>query len=319
MDGTMTSTQTRIGHTYRTLDVPVAGGDLRVAVWDPDPAAAAAPDVLLIHGVTSSHLAWPFVVDRLPGVRAVAPDLRGRGASNEVSGPAGMRAHADDLAAALDALGIARTVVVGHSMGAFVAVVFAHVYPERVSRLVLVDGGLPLDVPAGLDTDALVAGILGPTAARLSMRFADVGEYLEFWRGHPAFRADWTPELEDYLAYDLVDDGAGSLRPATSYATTADDSASGALPLASIAFSTGHSCVIRTSSVAAALAEASTLASVALPYRASSPLSMSTRWMPPSLPNRSSPAGKSRAIPVRVRDRRGSRPARRCSGRPLGR
>ena len=223
MDGTMTSTQTRIGHTYRTLDVPVAGGDLRVAVWDPDPAAAAAPDVLLIHGVTSSHLAWPFVVDRLPGVRAVAPDLRGRGASNEVSGPAGMRAHADDLAAALDALGIARTVVVGHSMGAFVAVVFAHVYPERVSRLVLVDGGLPLDVPAGLDTDALVAGILGPTAARLSMRFADVGEYLEFWRGHPAFRADWTPELEDYLAYDLVDDGAGSLRPATSYATTADD------------------------------------------------------------------------------------------------
>ncbi|MBD8024385.1 alpha/beta hydrolase [Microbacterium gallinarum] len=219
----MTSTQTRIGHTYRTLDVPVAGGDLRVAVWDPAPAKAAAPDVLLIHGVTSSHLAWPFVVDRLPGVRAVAPDLRGRGASNDVSGPAGMRAHAEDLAAALDALGIARTVVVGHSMGAFVAVVFAHLYPERVSRLVLVDGGLPLDVPAGLDTDALVAGILGPTAARLSMRFADVQEYLDFWRGHPAFRGDWTPELEDYLAYDLVDDGAGALRPATSYRTTADD------------------------------------------------------------------------------------------------
>lgn len=219
----MTSMQTRIGHTYRTLDVPVAGGDLRVAVWDPAPTKAAAPDVLLIHGVTSSHLAWPFVVDRLPGVRAVAPDLRGRGASNDVSGPAGMRAHAEDLAAALDALGIARTVVVGHSMGAFVAVVFAHLYPERVSRLVLVDGGLPLDVPAGLDTDALVAGILGPTAARLSMRFADVEEYLDFWRGHPAFRGDWTPELEDYLAYDLVDDGAGALRPATSYRTTADD------------------------------------------------------------------------------------------------
>jgi pimeloyl-ACP methyl ester carboxylesterase len=219
----MTSMQTRIGHTYRTLDVPVAGGDLRVAVWDPAPTKAAAPDVLLIHGVTSSHLAWPFVVDRLPGVRAVAPDLRGRGASNDVSGPAGMRAHAEDLAAALDALGIARTVVVGHSMGAFVAVVFAHLYPERVSRLVLVDGGLPLDVPAGLDTDALVAGILGPTAARLSMRFADVEEYLDFWRGHPAFRGDWTPELEDYLAYDLVDDGEGALRPATSYRTTADD------------------------------------------------------------------------------------------------
>ncbi|WP_127474512.1 alpha/beta hydrolase [Microbacterium sulfonylureivorans] len=224
MDRTMSSApQTRTGHRYRTVDVPVSGGDLRVGVWDPEPADAAAADVLLIHGVTSSHLAWPFVVDRLPGVRAVAPDLRGRGASNDLVGPAGLQAHADDLAAALDALGIERTVVVGHSMGAFVAVVFAHRHPDRVSRLVLVDGGLPLDVPAGLDTDTLVAGILGPTAARLSMRFADAGEYLDFWRSHPAFRADWTPELEQYLAYDLVADGAGAFRPATSYETTADD------------------------------------------------------------------------------------------------
>lgn len=222
MDGPMTRAATTT-HSYRTIDVPVPGGDLRVGVWDPAPPVADAPDVLLIHGVTASHLAWPFVVERLPGVRAVAPDLRGRGGSNGLTGAAGMRAHADDLAAALDALGIERTVVVGHSMGAFVAVVFAHLHPERVSRLVLVDGGLPLDVPAGVDTDALVSGILGPTAARLSMRFADAGEYLDFWRAHPAFRGDWTPELEAYLSYDLVDDGAGAFRPATSYETTADD------------------------------------------------------------------------------------------------
>lgn len=213
----------RAGHGYRAADIPVSGGALRVGIWDPDPAVADAPNVLLIHGVTSSHLAWPFVVDGLPGVRAIAPDLRGRGASNTLEGPAGMSAHAADLAATLDALGIDRAVVVGHSMGAFVAVVLAHRYPERVSRLVLVDGGLPLDVPAGLSTDELVAGILGPTAARLSMRFAGPGEYIDFWRRHPAFRADWTPELEQYLAYDLVDDGQGALRPATSYDTTADD------------------------------------------------------------------------------------------------
>ncbi|WP_194411331.1 alpha/beta fold hydrolase [Microbacterium cremeum] len=224
-DATRVAETPRVGHRYRTIDVPVEGGDLRVGVWDPDPAVPDAPDVLLIHGVTSSHLAWPFVVDRLPGVRAIAPDLRGRGASNGLDGPAGMAAHAADLAAALDALGIERTVVVGHSMGAFVAVVFAHLHPERVSRLVLVDGGLPLDVPAGLTADELVAGILGPTAARLSMRFADTGDYLRFWRRHPAFQTDWTPEFEHYLAYDLVDDGAGALRPATSYATTAEDTA----------------------------------------------------------------------------------------------
>ncbi|MCH6229229.1 alpha/beta hydrolase [Microbacterium sp. CFH 31415] len=211
-----------MSHTYRQLDVPVDGGLLHAGVWETD-AAADAPSVLAVHGVTASHLAWPFVAERLPGVRVVAPDLRGRGRSNGIEGSAGMAAHADDLAALLDALGIDRTVVVGHSMGAFVSVVFAARHAERVSRLVLVDGGLPLDVPAGMDTDALVAGILGPTAARLSMTFADTGEYLDFWRRHPAFTDAWTPELERYLAYDLVDDGAGAHRPATSYATTADD------------------------------------------------------------------------------------------------
>lgn len=209
------------GRTYRTVDVPVAGGDLRVGVWDP--VAAHAADVLLVHGVTASHLAWPFVVDRLPAVRAIAPDLRGRGRSSGVDGPAGMAAHADDLAAVLDVLGVERTVVVGHSMGAFVSVVLAHRHPDRVSRLLLIDGGLPLDVPAGLDADALVSGILGPTAARLSMRFADPAGYLRFWREHPAFRDAWTDELERYLEYDLVADGSGALRPATSYATTAAD------------------------------------------------------------------------------------------------
>ncbi|MEQ6898684.1 alpha/beta fold hydrolase [Microbacterium sp. KR10-403] len=203
------------------VDVPVDGGMLHVGVWEAD--AADAPTALLIHGVTSSHLAWPFVAERLSGVRLIAPDLRGRGRSNTLTGPAGMAAHAADMVAVLDALGIDRTVVVGHSMGAFVSVVLADLHPDRVSSLVLVDGGFPLDVPAGLDPDTAIRLVLGPTAERLDMRFASTEDYLDFWRAHPAFRQAWTPELEQYLAYDLVDDGAGALRPATAYATVVDD------------------------------------------------------------------------------------------------
>ncbi|MFT4221153.1 MAG: alpha/beta hydrolase [Microbacterium sp.] len=212
---------------FAPVDVPVEGGVLRVGVREAlvlaDELVEPPPTVVLVHGVTSSHLAWRFVADRLPDVRIVAPDLRGRGRSRDAAAPAGMSAHAADLAAVLDHVGVGRALVVGHSMGAFVAVVFAHLHPERVSRLLLVDGGLPLDIPPGLDPDAVVAGILGPTAARLSMRFADTGEYLDFWRAHPAFARDWSPELEEYLAYDLVPDGAGALRPATSYQTVVDD------------------------------------------------------------------------------------------------
>ncbi|WP_417564503.1 alpha/beta fold hydrolase [Microbacterium sp.] len=208
------------GRITETVDVPVAGGALRVGVRAGEKDAATA---LLIHGVTSSHLAWPFVAERLPGLRLLAPDLRGRGASNAVAGAAGMAAHAADMIAVLDRFGVEQARVVGHSMGAFVAVVLAHLYPDRVSDLVLIDGGLPLSVPEGLDPDTLVALILGPTAERLNMRFGSVDEYLEFWRAHPAFAHDWNTEVEAYLAYDLVDDGAGALRPATSYQTVVDD------------------------------------------------------------------------------------------------
>lgn len=209
-----------IARTATPVDVTVAGGQLRVGVWD---APDGAPTALLVHGVTSSHLAWEFLARRLPDVRAIAPDLRGRGRSNSLQGPAGMAAHAADLAATLDRLGIERTLVVGHSMGGFVSVVFAHLYPERVSRLLLVDGGLPLEVPPGVDPDTLVELILGPAAARLEMRFQSVDEYLDFWRDHPAFRGDWTPELERYLAYDLDDDGDGGLRPAPCYRAVRED------------------------------------------------------------------------------------------------
>lgn len=208
---------------YRTIDVAVAGGDLRVGVWEPQAASPTAPAVLLIHGVTASHLSWLAVADRLSDARVIAPDLRGRGRSNALAGPAGLVAHARDLAAVLDALDVDSAVVVGHSMGAFVALVLGDLYPERVSRLVLVDGGLPLDVPAELSSDEVIQLVLGPTAERLAMRFASLDDYLDFWRAHPAFRRDWSAMLEAYFAYDLVGEEP-ELRPATSYATLEADS-----------------------------------------------------------------------------------------------
>ncbi|WP_298868566.1 alpha/beta hydrolase [uncultured Microbacterium sp.] len=208
-------------HVYRTIDVPVSGGALRVGVWEPEGEATGS--ALLIHGVTSSHLAWPFVVRQLPGIRLIAPDLRGRGMSSTVHGAAGMAAHADDMAAVLDAVGIGSTTVVGHSMGAFVAVAFAHRHPDRVRDLVLVDGGFPLDLPAGVDPDQLVQVVLGPVAERLSMRWSGVQEYTDtFWRHHPALVDDWSDEVEQYIAYDLVPDG-DAFRAATTYESMADD------------------------------------------------------------------------------------------------
>ncbi len=207
----------------RTLDVPVGGGTLRVGVWEAD--APDAPTALLVHGITASHRSWQWLAELLPGVRLIAPDLRGRGRSHPgtlAGRPSGMAGHADDMVAVLDHLGVDRTLVVGHSMGAFVGVVLADRHPDRVARLLLVDGGLPLAVPAGLSTEEVIAYVLGPTAERLAMRFSSVEDYHAFWRRHPAFAADWSPELEDYLTYDLVGEEP-HLRPATSHDEMAAD------------------------------------------------------------------------------------------------
>lgn len=200
-------------HTYRSLDVPVDGGTLRAGVWEPlsGTDAGDGPDrtVLAIHGITATHRSWAYLPTELPGVRVVAPDLRGRGRSNALGGPYGMARHADDLAALLGALGVERAAVVGHSMGAFVGVVLAHRHPQLVAELLLVDGGLPIELAAGSDPDAVMEAVLGPAVRRLSMTFPDHDAYRDFWAGHPAFGPQLAAELGSYFDYDLEPDGEG--------------------------------------------------------------------------------------------------------------
>lgn len=179
--------------------VPVAGGDLLVARWPGD-----GPVVMALHGITANHVSFLSLTRHLAGrVTLVAPDLRGRGGSGTLPGPYSMAAHARDVVAVLDHLGLERAVLVGHSMGGFVAVVTAHLHPDRVQSLLLVDGGLPLPVPDGLDVDSVLQAVIGPAMTRLSMTFADAEAHRDFWRVHPAL-AEWTPEVEAYVDYDVA-------------------------------------------------------------------------------------------------------------------
>jgi len=164
---------------------------------------ADGPVVVAVHGITASHLAWLELAAAAPELRIVAPDLRGRGASNGLPGPWSMERHADDVVAILDTLGLESAPLVGHSMGAMVANVARFRHPDRVSDVLLVDGGLTLSLPDGVapDPDAL----LGPAAERLAMTFASPEEYHAFWRKHPALADAWSDTLERYIDYDLVD------------------------------------------------------------------------------------------------------------------
>lgn len=193
---------------YRTRDVPVRGGRLRVGCWQ---HGAPRRVVLAVHGITSSHRAWSLVAERLteqPDTLLLAPDLRGRGRSTDLPGPYGMSQHVQDLAAVLDACAPDRpALLAGHSMGGFVAVLLAAEQPELVSGLVLVDGGVPLVLPPGWSLAEAARVGLGPAAARLERTFADPAEYRDFWREHPAFAGGFSAAMQDYVDYDLHPDG----------------------------------------------------------------------------------------------------------------
>lgn len=198
---------------YSTFDVPVSGGSLHVGRWgDGDHVVVAA------HGITGNHFSWQAVARALgPDVSLVAPDLRGRGGSSKLPGPFGMRVHADDLVAVLDHLQLERAVLAGHSMGASVATVAATRHSSRWSHVVLVDGGVSLPLPSGVDPQAMLAGVLGPALARLEMTFPTREAYADFWRAHPALTdpGAWNADTEAWLDHDLTG-SEGELRSSAS-------------------------------------------------------------------------------------------------------
>jgi pimeloyl-ACP methyl ester carboxylesterase len=206
--------------------VAVPGGGLRVARWGDGPVVLAA------HGITANHRCWTPLVRALDGaVTLVAPDLRGRGGSAGLGGPYGMSRHAGDLVAVLDHLGVAEAVVIGHSMGGFVAGAMAAEFPDRVTAMVLVDGGLPLPVPAGLDVDEVLLAVIGPAMERLQRTFASRQEYEDFWRTHPAFGGPgaFNDDVVAYVQYDLEGDEP-ELRSRTSIDAVRGDSADTLVP-----------------------------------------------------------------------------------------
>lgn len=117
-------------------------------VWNAD----AAPTVVLVHGYMDAAGTWDRVAPALAarGLRVIAPDMRGFGEGPRT--PPGSYYHfADyvfDLADVVEAVSPgAPVMLVGHSMGGTITTLFAGTYPERVSRLAILEGLGPPDNP----------------------------------------------------------------------------------------------------------------------------------------------------------------------------
>lgn len=96
--------------------------------------------MLFIHGNLASSLWWERVFEHLPpGVRAIAPDLRGCGGSAKPAPPWSIADLAEDVAQVAQALGVQRCDVVAHSLGGSVALQLAIAHPDLVRSLVVIN------------------------------------------------------------------------------------------------------------------------------------------------------------------------------------
>ncbi len=152
----------------RSEFVPIRGLQYHVRVWDApathDPAAAAKPPLVLVHGWMDVGASYQFMVDALSeafmaGRRVIAPDWRGFGLTRRADQADPHAQGTDhyvfaDYLADLDFLldhyaGDQPVDLVGHSMGGNVAMLYTGIRPARIRRLVNLEGfGLPASRPS---------------------------------------------------------------------------------------------------------------------------------------------------------------------------
>lgn len=201
------------------VDLPGSGVRLRATRW-----AGEGVPVLLLHGLASSRRFWDLVVPDLVGGRGagrpvLALDQRGHGDSERPDGPYDGATVVADALTALDAVGLSRVVVVGHSWGASTALRLAATAPERVLAVVGVDGGLGSPRSAGRTREQARTALEPPrTALAPDQLVARVSQGpLARW---------WSPAVADALLplFGIGEDGLARARlPFAAHMAIVDD------------------------------------------------------------------------------------------------
>jgi len=104
--------------------------------------------LVLLHGLALNGSIWDEVVTLYSDqARFIVPDVRGHGKTKTGAANGSLEQFADDLLALADYLKLETFTLAGHSMGGYVALVFAEKYPERLNGLIMVTSNARSDTP----------------------------------------------------------------------------------------------------------------------------------------------------------------------------
>lgn len=168
------------------------------------------PTVVLLHGLSANAYEFGGLLNEglAESHRVIAPDLRGRGRSGKPATGYTMADHAADVIALLDHLGLDRVVMGGHSFGALLSIFIAANYPERVSRVIVIDAAIVFHP----DTEEL----LKPSLARLARILPSANAYIDEMKGAAYVAGAWDASIEGYFRAELQENPDGTAQSLTS-------------------------------------------------------------------------------------------------------
>lgn len=176
------------------------GVDIQAAVWE-----GAGRSLMGIHGLTANCRSWDTVAASLtPRYSLTAVDLRGRGRSSKPAEGYHITRHCRDLEAVMAHLGIRRPILMGHSLGALIALVYAARHPEQIAGLILIDGGGCLKE----EQMSRVFESIKPALARLGVVHPSFEDYVAQLKQSPFFRP-WSRAIENYFRYETEEIAEG--------------------------------------------------------------------------------------------------------------
>jgi pimeloyl-ACP methyl ester carboxylesterase len=148
----------------RELRFDLPGLTLAAEIW----GSPGERPVLASHGWLDNAGSFSLLAPLLPNCEIVALDLAGHGFSGSRSPDSGYNLWQDvgDLLDVADSMGWQRCTLLGHSRGAAISMLFAATFPERVDKLVLLEGGLPLTAEAQQAPEGLAQALLETRALR---------------------------------------------------------------------------------------------------------------------------------------------------------
>lgn len=185
------------------MDRYIDTNGIRVHVID---HAGEGPVLVLAPGLTANSYAFDGLVAHglAPAMRVLAFDLRGRGETDKPDAGYDLDDHAADVVGVLDALGIGKVFMGGHSYGGMLSFWTAVQHSERVR------GVIALDPPATLSE--LVREQIQPAVDRLHLVVPSFETYLEAVKAFPFYEDWWDPVIEDFYRAD-VEEVEGGVSP----------------------------------------------------------------------------------------------------------